>query len=72
MQELWFLRFARHQDFWFLHSARCLMLIDIDMKFLEDIMNRFHVTERTRFCDGPGSKENNKCKRYGSCALHVD
>ena len=34
------------------------MLIDIYMKFLEDILNRFQVTERTRFCDGQSSKEN--------------
>ena len=27
------------------------MLIDIYMKFLEDILNRFQVTEWTRFCD---------------------
>ena len=30
MQELWFLRFAR-----------CLMLIDIHIKFREDILNGF-------------------------------
>ena len=35
------------------------MLIDIYMKFLEDILNRFQVTERTRFCDGQSSKGNN-------------
>ena len=29
------------QELWFLHSARRLMLIDINMKFLEDILNRF-------------------------------
>ena len=29
------------QELWFLHSARRLMLIDIYMKFLEDILNRF-------------------------------
>ena len=27
------------------------MLIDVYMKFFEDILNRFQVTERTRFCD---------------------
>ena len=60
--------------------ARCLMLIDIYMKFLEDILNRFQVTERTRFCDGQSSKGNNsksiilkkyKCKNYGSCTMHI-
>ena len=34
-------------------------LIYIYMKFLEDILNRFQVIERTRFCDGPSSKESN-------------
>ena len=38
------------------------MLIDIYMKFLEDILNRFQVTERTEFCDGQNSK-GNKSKR---------
>ena len=35
------------------------MLIDIHIKFHEDILNRFQVTERTRFCDGQSSKGNN-------------
>ena len=47
------------QELWFLCSARRLILIDIYMKFLEDILNRFQVTEQTRFCDGQSSKENN-------------
>ena len=33
------------QELWFLRSARCLMLFDIFMKFLDDILNRFQVTE---------------------------
>ena len=41
---------------WFLRAARRLMLIDIYMNFREDILNRFQVTERTRFCDGRSSK----------------
>ena len=32
-----------------LHSARRLMLIDICMKFREDSLSGFKVTERTRF-----------------------
>ena len=48
MQGLWFLRFTHY-----------LIFIDIYMKFLEDILNRFQVTERTRFCDRQNSKENN-------------
>ena len=39
------------QDLWFLCSARCLMLIDIYMKFHEDSLNSFQVIERTQFCD---------------------
>ena len=38
MQELWVLRFARR-----------LMLIDIQMKFREDILNAFRVIQLTRF-----------------------
>ena len=37
------------QELPFLHSARCLMLIDICMKFREDSLRGFQVTERTRF-----------------------
>ena len=35
------------------------MLIDIYMKFLEEVLNRFQTTELTRFCDGQSSKGNN-------------
>ena len=28
------------------------MLVNIYMKFHDDNLNGFHVTERTRFCDG--------------------
>ena len=37
------------QELPFLHSARCLMLIDICMKFPQDSLRGFQVTERTRF-----------------------
>ena len=37
------------QELPFLHSARRLMLIDISMKFREDSLRGFQVTERTRF-----------------------
>ena len=47
------------QELWFLHSAHRLMLIDIYMKFLEYILNKFQVTERTQFCDRQTSKGNN-------------
>ena len=36
------------QRLWFLRSARCLMLIDIYMKSLEDSLNAFQVIEQTR------------------------
>ena len=39
------------QELWFLRSARHLMLIDIHMKFREESLNGFQVIERTRFCD---------------------
>ena len=32
-----------------LHSARRLMLVNICMKFYDDTLNGFKVTERTRF-----------------------
>ena len=47
------------QELWFLCPACGLMLIDTYMKFLEDILNKFQVTERTRFCASQNSKENN-------------
>ena len=37
------------QELPFLHSARRLMLIDICMKFCEDSLRGFQVTEWTRF-----------------------
>ena len=51
------------QELPFLHSARRLMLIDIIMKFLEDSLRGFQVTERTRFVtdrqtDGRPGKNN--------------
>ena len=48
MQELWFLRFACR-----------LMLIDIYIKFREDILNGFQVIEWTLLYDGQSSKGNN-------------
>ena len=47
------------QELWFLSSARCIMLIDIYMKFHEDNLNDFQVTEQTQFCDWQSSKGNN-------------
>ena len=37
------------QELPFLHSARRLMLIEICMKFREDSLRGFQVTERARF-----------------------
>ena len=38
------------QELWFLRSVRRLMLVYISMKFHEDILNGFQVTEKTLFC----------------------
>ena len=51
------------QELPLLHSARRLMLIDICMKFREDSLRGFQVTERTRFVtdrqtDGRPGKNN--------------
>ena len=35
----------------FLHSAFCPMLVNICIKFHEDTLNCFQVTEQARFCD---------------------
>ena len=40
------------QELWFLRSAHRTMMVNIYMKFYEDILNSFQVTEWTRFCDG--------------------
>ena len=45
------------QELRFLRSAHRLMLIDTYIKFLEDILNRFQVTQRTWFCDRKSSRE---------------
>ena len=50
------------QELWFLHSARCLMLNDIYMKFHEDSLNGYQVIDWTQFCDeskGSNSKSIN-------------
>ena len=39
------------QELRFLRCARCLMLIDINVKFREDSLKGFQVIEQTRFCD---------------------
>ena len=36
------------QELWFVRSAHRLMLVNISMKFHEDILNGFQVTERTQ------------------------
>ena len=51
------------QELPFLYSARRLMLIDICMKFREDSLSDFQVTERSRFVtdrqtDGRPGKNN--------------
>ena len=42
-----------------IHIKFCVSLIDIYLKFLEEILNRFQVIEQTQFCDGQSSKGNN-------------
>ena len=37
-------------ELWFLCSARCLIVLNICVKFHENILNGFEVTERTRVC----------------------
>ena len=37
------------QELWFLYSARRLMILNICMKFQEDIFNGFHVRHRHDF-----------------------
>ena len=48
------------QELWFLHSAHCLMLVNISLKFYEDILNGFQVTERTRICDGRTGRQKDR------------
>ena len=43
----------------FLHSAHGLMLVDTCIKFREYSLSSFQLIERTCFCDGQSSKENN-------------
>ena len=62
------------QELWILRYTRCLMLIDIYMKFREVSLSGFQVTERTRFFDDKVPREITQkvySKSYGSCALHV-
>ena len=62
------------QELWFLHSALRLLLIDIYMKFIENIMNRFQFIVQTRNCvtklQGKLLKKY-KFKYYSSCTLHI-
>ena len=39
------------QELSFLHSALCLTMTDIYMKFREDSLNGFQVIEQILFCD---------------------
>ena len=40
------------QELWFLRSTRRIMLVNIFIKFHEDTLNGFQVTERKRLCVG--------------------
>ena len=55
--------------------GRSVVLIDIYMKFIEDIMNRFQFTVQKRNCVTKFQEKllkKCKCKCYGSCTLHID
>ena len=56
------------QELWFLHSACHPMLVNISMKFHEDILNGVKVIERTQFCHRncylQSSKEHNSNNIY--------
>ena len=50
------------------------MLINISMKFHEDILNDVKVIEQTQFCHINCYLQSSKrhiSKSYGSCAVHV-
>ena len=67
------------QELLFLHSARCLMLVDICMKFHDASLYGLKVIERTRWrqdfvrdkVQREITKKKYKCKSYRSCTLHV-
>ena len=62
------------QELWFLHFASHLMLIDIQIRFCEDILKGFQVIEWALCYDQQSSKENNSKSinaSYGSCAMHI-
>ena len=66
------------QDLPFLHSARCLMLVDICMKFHDASLYGLKVIERTQwsqdFVRDKVQREVTKkkgCKSYHSCTLHI-
>ena len=82
----WYLKVQRDviqkvsvQELWFLRSACGLMLVNISMKFHEDVLNGFKVIERTRFCHRYCYIQSSKghyskkyiSKSYDSCALRV-
>ena len=47
------------QELWFLHSAYPLMLVDICIKFHDASLYGLKDIERTGFCEGQSSRENN-------------
>ena len=48
------------QELWFLCSACRLIVVNICMKFHEDTLNSFQVTERMRFCLRNGYLQSSK------------
>ena len=64
-----YVRSSNGQELWFLHSARCHMVLNICMKFHENILKGFKAIVRTKFKGA--SLKKYMSKSYGSCALHV-
>ena len=63
------------KELWFFHSAHCLMLIDISMKFHKDSLNGFQVIVRTQLrhdfvIDEVPREITQKVKRQELCFLH--
>ena len=65
-QKLILIKFSKLyiQELWFLHSAGHPMLVNIFMKFHEDILNGLKVKERTQFCHQNSYLQSSKGHNY--------
>ena len=66
------------QELWFLHSACRHMVLNICMKFHEDILEGFNIIQRTQFChrncylqSSKGQNSKHTYPRVSFCVLHV-